>query len=186
MQFTIFGDNSREGSYLLVIDVTEPLSIVFGRFLKGAPVAVPAGTLVYVGSALGRAGGAFPLASRLVRHAARSGSKPDHRVRRELLDHFSRRGYAPREPAPVKKLHWHIDYLLDHEETAITGIVMIQGPERIEHRLAGLIGSMPGSSTVADRLGAQDSPAGTHLFAIPDPCAMKGLLQASLPFPVTA
>jgi Uri superfamily endonuclease len=170
MQFTIFGDNYRQGSYILVITVIETLSIVFGRFRNGMPLSVPAGKYLYIGTALGSGTKASPLASRLLRHTARSAGKPVHPVRKDLLDFFALRNpecnARKHSHQDQKKLHWHVDYLLDRQETSITGIVMILSPLRIEQRLAELIGSMPEVSIIAERLGAQDASKGTHLLRI--------------------
>ena len=47
------------------VRLAAPRAVVFGRFRGGQPIAVPAGDIFYVGSALGG------LAARLLRHATR-------------------------------------------------------------------------------------------------------------------
>ena len=181
MQFTIFGEKSREGTYILLIDLSAQVEVSFGRFLGGRKVRIEPGKYLYVGSALGGGKGTFPMAARLLRHASRSGNARPHALRRELLDRFISMGYQAPGKKGDKKLHWHIDYLLDLPEAEIAHVVMLMGPSRIEHRLSELVASMPGASTVADRLGAQDARSGTHLFRISDPVTLLATLEMTLP-----
>ena len=63
---TIGGDRAcRGGVSVLHVRLAAPRAVVFGRFRGGQPIAVPAGDIFYVGSALGG------LAARLLRHATR-------------------------------------------------------------------------------------------------------------------
>lgn len=181
MQFTTFGSNSREGSYLLFIELCAPVRIPFGRFMGGMEIPLDRGSYLYVGSALGSGRGAFPLATRLLRHASRSGDRMPHLIRGSALDHFQALGFASRPKATGKKLHWHIDYLLDLAEAELSGIVMVAEPSRLEHRLAELVAALPGTSPVADRLGAQDAVSGTHLFRIVDPADLLERLKIAIP-----
>jgi Uri superfamily endonuclease len=181
MQFTIFGEKSREGTYILLIDLSAQVEVSFGRFLGGRKIRIEPGKYLYVGSALGGGKGTFPMAVRLLRHASRSGNARPHALRRELLDRFISMGYQAPGKKGDKKLHWHIDYLLDLPEAEIVHVVMLMGPSRIEHRLSELVASMPGASTVADRLGAQDARSGTHLFRISDPVTLLATLEMALP-----
>ncbi|NTU69153.1 MAG: DUF123 domain-containing protein [Chlorobiaceae bacterium] len=169
MQFTTFGKNSREGSYLLLINLRDSAGISFGRFMGGREIRLDQGSYLYVGSALGSGQGAYPLASRLLRHASRSAGRSPHQLRERLMAHFKAFGFEPKRERPEKKLHWHIDFLLDLPEAELAHVVMVAGPARLEHRLAELAASMPGVSPVADRLGAQDAASGTHLFRVEDP-----------------
>ena len=182
MQFTIFGDNSREGSYLLCIDLQAPVRVAFGRFRKGREIPLDQGSYLYVGSALGAGRRAFPLAGRLLRHASRSGNREPHAIQGELLRFFQDTGYDLKGKKSLKKLHWHIDYLLDLPEAEIAHIVMALSPARLESRLATLVASMPGVTCVADRLGAQDAASGTHLFRIADTGKLLENLKQSIPF----
>jgi Uri superfamily endonuclease len=182
MQFTIFGKNYREGSYLLLIDLHETAEISFGRFLGGRALPLDTGTYIYIGSALGARGSkSFPLANRLLRHASRSGSKPPHKIRQELLSCFSGMEFRPGEKRGGKKLHWHIDYLLDLPEAEISHVIMVLSASRIEHHLAGLVSATAEASIVADRLGAQDASSGTHLFRITDPAILLEGLNTAIP-----
>ncbi len=166
MQFTIFGDNYRQGSYLLAIDLGKPADISFGRFLQGRPVHLEAGRYLYVGSALGSRSGGWPLAGRLLRHALRSGAGEPHAIRGDLLELFSAKGYRAKPGQTAKRLHWHIDYLLDLPEAELSHIIIVGLPSRLEERLAGMVAATPDAEPVVDRLGAQDAASGTHLFSI--------------------
>src|SRR5690606_34747227 len=98
------------GAYLLIIDVARPCAVSFGRYRGGQPVIVQSGQILYIGSA-----GGSPqqprLAQRILRHLTRSGSAPPHQLREPFLAHC-RQTCAVTLPRS-KKLHWHIDYLLD-------------------------------------------------------------------------
>ena len=48
---TITGDDSQGGAYVLRIRLARDVSVRFGRFRKGEPIAMRAGTYLYVGSA---------------------------------------------------------------------------------------------------------------------------------------
>lgn len=176
MKYTIFGQIYRQGSYILLIRLARPVEVSFGRFRNGQPVALAPGHYLYVGSALGAARGGFPLASRVLRHASRSDTDSPHAIRTSLSDLFISLGYLPPTGKRHKKLHWHIDYLLDLPNTEIEHVFLFPGTERLEERLATLLASMPETSVVADRLGAQDAASGTHLFRIGDTAALVARL----------
>ena len=181
MQFTTFGNKSRQGSYLLLIDLRTPVGVSFGRFMGAREIPLDRGSYLYVGSALGSRPGSFPLASRLLRHASRSGERPPHALRENLMRHFRSTGFEQKRERSSKRLHWHIDYLLDLPEAELAHIVMVTGPSRLEHRLAVLAASMPGVSPVAEGLGAQDATTGTHLFKVDDPEELLERLKMTLP-----
>jgi len=181
MPFTISGPPDRQGSYILSIQLARPVSVVFGKFRNGEPVDLKPGQYLYVGSALGGRKGGFPLASRLLRHASRSGGKPAHAIRTKLSELFVSWGYRPPARQNSKKLHWHIDYLLDCAEAELDHLFLFPGSSRLEHRLAKLLDSMPETSIVADRLGAQDATSGTHLFRIDNATALLLKLETAWP-----
>ena len=165
MPFTIFGQPDRQGSYILSIKLDKPASVSFGKFRNGEPIELSAGRYLYVGSALGGAKGGFPLASRLLRHASRSRGE-NHTIRAELSELFATWGYRLPRRQSSKKLHWHIDYLLDRPEAELGHVFLFPGPSRLEPQLAEQLNAMPETSVVADRLGAQDAASGTHLFRV--------------------
>ncbi|HHE31851.1 MAG TPA: DUF123 domain-containing protein [Chlorobaculum parvum] len=180
MSFTIFGPPDRQGSYILSIKLDKPVSIVFGKFRNGQPIDLEPGRYLYVGSALGGRKGGFPLASRLLRHASRSGGRDAHAIRTKLSKLFVSWGYRPPARQSVKKLHWHIDYLLDCAEAELKHAFIFPGSSRLEPQLAEQLDSMPETSVVADRLGAQDATSGTHLFRIDETAALLPRLKTAM------
>lgn len=178
MQYTIFGRNSRQGSYILSIRLDTRIDVAFGKFRKGEPIELEPGHYLYVGSALGGAKGRFPLASRLLRHASRSEGKPAHAIRSALLDLFMSWGYHAPVGQRNKKLHWHIDFLLDRPEAEIEHVFLFPGETRLEPQLAALLAAMQETAPIADRLGAQDAASGTHFFRIDDTAAVLARLEA--------
>ncbi|NTW53733.1 MAG: DUF123 domain-containing protein [Chlorobaculum sp.] len=178
MKYTIFGQNSRQGSYILSIRLDTGIEVSFGKFRNGAAIELEPGNYLYVGSALGGAKGRFPLASRLLRHASRSDSKPAHAIRSALLDLFVSWGYRQPSAQRDKKLHWHIDYLLDCKEAEIGHVFLFPGASRLEPQLAELLAATPGASPIADRLGAQDATSGTHLLRIDELAKVVERLEA--------
>jgi Uri superfamily endonuclease len=181
MQYTIFGQNSRQGSYILLIGLDHRIEVAFGKFRKGRPLELVPGRYLYVGSALGGAKGRFPLASRLLRHASRSDGRPAHTIRSALLDLFMSWGYRSPAGQGIKKLHWHIDYLLDRPEAEIGHVFIFPGETRLEPQLAELVAAMPETAPIADRLGAQDAAAGTHLFRIDKLETLLPRLEKAMP-----
>ncbi|NTV02668.1 MAG: GIY-YIG nuclease family protein [Chlorobiaceae bacterium] len=181
MQFTTFGKNSRQGSYLLFIRLHAPARLSFGKFMGGKEITLDHGNYLYVGSALGSNQRAFPLASRLLRHASRSGELPPHEIRGCLIGLFTESGYEPTRKSHGKNLHWHIDYLLDLAAAELYHVVMVKSPERLEHHLAKLVSSMQDVAPIADRLGAQDAASGTHLFKVENPTGLLNQLKHSIP-----
>ena len=180
---TIGGDRAcRGGVYVLHVRLAAPRAVVFGRFRGGQPIAVPAGDIFYVGSALGG------LAARLLRHATRSAVRrearqralpadeerpkaPDyepgtpHAIRDELAARLAAAGLPARLPA-AKRLRWHIDYLLDEPDVALAGVWAWRTAAPLESALANQLASQPGIVPVAAGLGASDDRGQTHLLRV--------------------
>ena len=166
--FTILGDEtSRGGSYLLHVELQEPVTIQFGRFNKGQPIAIPAVKLIYVGSAMGQKGSSS-LARRLLRHATRTGKRPFHPIRDHMQTQFPSVGLAntPLKPPTSKKLHWHVDYLLDEETAVLHHVTIIRSHTRLESSLARLLMDDPATAVIHPGLGASDASGETHLLQI--------------------
>ncbi len=163
----IFGNDAQSGSYILRLQVYSPLKVVFGRFKRGKRVAVPAGEYVYVGSAMGKKGPAS-LARRLLRHATRSGSKAPHPIRAVMLSRFKIIGLGRDElrPPNEKKLHWNVDYLLDHPAVTLSGALIFRSETRLEATLAKLLADDPATFVPEKGLGANDAPGQTHLLGL--------------------
>jgi Uri superfamily endonuclease len=58
-----------------------------------------------------------------------------------------------------KRLHWHVDYLLEHAE--VTDVVRVQSEERLECRIAGALARR---LAVVEGFGASDCACPGHLF----------------------
>ncbi|MEI6847964.1 MAG: DUF123 domain-containing protein [Chlorobiaceae bacterium] len=182
-QFTIFGNKYRMGTYILLIQVSKPFQLAFGRFQNGALIRIPDGDYLYIGSALGREKSGSSLAMRLIRHTSRSSSKAPHQIRATLLKCFSENEFTENsaKATPAKKLRWHIDYFLDQTETEITHIVMVRSPIKLEQKLAELLQSTNLTSLLAPRLGAGDNRNSTHLLKITDQKLILELLRQYIP-----
>jgi Uri superfamily endonuclease len=182
-QFTIFGSKYRMGSYILLIRVSSPFELVFGRFQQGKQFTITAGDYLYIGSALGEEKRGAPLARRLLRHASRSGNHTPHAIRSAMMTLFMKENFmetstiAPSE----KKLRWHIDYLLEHREAEIQHIIIIRSPLRVEQKLSELLEPLPETSFIAPRLGAQDSRNSTHLLRFTNREQIIELLREKIP-----
>ncbi len=182
-EFTLFGNNNRMGSYLLLTHLSESVQLAFGRFQQGKLFTIPQGDYIYIGSALGESKSGSPLARRVIRHTSRSGGKPHHRIRETMLNLFSEKnvmGTGDINPSP-KKLRWHIDYLLDLPEAEITHIVLIRSPLRIEQKLAELLEQLDETSLIAPRLGAQDTKTSTHILKLTNQKRILEVLHTQIP-----
>lgn len=149
------------GAYLLIIDVARPCAVSFGRYRGGQPVIVQSGQILYIGSA-----GGSPqqprLAQRILRHLTRSGSAPPHQLREPFLAHC-RQTCAVTLPRS-KKLHWHIDYLLDQPDVTVSAVWMARGSRIDERRLHQALHASGHTLPVAEGLGASDHVQATHLL----------------------
>lgn len=163
----VLGDETQAGTYLLRIDVSETLHLAFGRFKRGKVITVPAGEVVYVGSALGRKG-ATSLARRLVRHATRSGSQSSHAIREQMLAHFSVTGLGSGNllPRNDKALFWNIDHLLDQPSVTLTHVIAMRSELRLEAALSKFMENEFCTSILEKGLGANDAPGCTHLLRV--------------------
>ncbi len=163
----IFGNDAQSGSYILRLKVHNPLEMAFGRFKRGKRIAVLAGRYVYVGSAMGEKGSAS-LGRRLLRHATRSGDKAPHAIRAVMLSRFKAIGLGSGDlrPPTGKKLHWNVDYLLDHPAVELSGALIFRSETRLEATLAKLLADDPATFALEKGLGANDAPGQTHLLGV--------------------
>ena len=168
MPITCFGNNSREGAYVLFIYLSKESSLAFGKFLQGTSIPFEPGFYLYVGSALGNSSSATPLARRLVRHASRSNGKAPHKIRAQMIRFFQENNLVTQglHPPAGKKLHWHIDYLLDSQDAQIVSVLIIRSPDRLESALSNLAASLDETFVVAQGLGARDVRSSTHLLGV--------------------
>lgn len=156
---TFFGDRVLGcGTYLLHICVKTDLSIQYGRFHQGQPIETPAGQYLYIGSALGRKGGAS-LPHRLLRHTTRAAGPP-HPIGQALADAFQM------EAPAAKRLRWHVDYLVEETAVAIHHITIIQNRQRLESDIARILTNLPECRPLAPGLGATDDPGLSHILRL--------------------
>lgn len=158
----LLGEGAESGVYILLISVEEKIEVVFGRYGSGEPVVLSSGDYVYVGTARGKT-----LASRLLRHARRTGGKPVHRIESALLSKLEAAeiwngGRVRRE----KRLRWHVDYLLDRQEAEIKGIIAVRTEKRLEAEMGAWVMAMPETEVFAPGLGASDVRGNTHLLRV--------------------
>ncbi len=163
----IIDNASQAGTYVLRIRLKKDTTLQFGRFKKGKLISLPAGDYVYVGSALSEKG-ATSLARRLIRHATRSGNKPPHTIREEMMTRFAECDLGPRDLLPKrgKTLHWNVDFLLDLQSAEIKNILAIRSPERLENRIAKCLERDPRTEIIEPGLGVNDAPGSTHLLRL--------------------
>ena len=160
----IIGDSGNAGCYLLLIQLKRDQEVRFGRFSGGRAVHLTKGFYLYIGSAKGKQG-ASSLGYRLMRHATRSGKKLPHRIRKQLHVLLQNAEVVVKVPSG-KRLHWHIDHLLDMPDAEIQGVVAVRDPAIDEKLLAEKLIEFPETSIPAKGLGAGDHPRGTHLLQV--------------------
>lgn len=163
----VLGERGQGGVYLLRIRVERALTLAFGRYQDGRAVPLPPGDYVYVGSARAEKG-SVTLARRALRHATRTGSRPPHPIRDAILAACRAHGLGPEDLRPPggKRAFWNVDHLLDHEAVALTGVLLVRGPDPAEERLAHWLENDPCTTAFAPGLGAGDHPGSTHLLRV--------------------
>jgi Uri superfamily endonuclease len=159
------------GAYLLHLWLPTPASVTLGRFQRGMPVQLPVGSLLYAGSAMGAAARA-PLAHRLLRHARRSSGKPSHPLLSILHNHFKissdwQADLAQTAARSAKRLHWHIDYLVDLTEVELLQVIIVRSELPCEQIVAQHLAQDPLVRILQPGIGATDLPGATHLFVAP-------------------
>ncbi|MHA1488340.1 MAG: GIY-YIG nuclease family protein [Promethearchaeota archaeon] len=88
----------------------------------------------YVGSAMGNIGS----------------STLENRIKRHLL------------PSSKKKIHWHIDYLLENEETRVIKLYLIPCHQTLECIIAGELSIV--ADDIVKNFGCSDCKCDSHLF----------------------
>lgn len=163
----ILGEDSQAGTYVLRINLSKNIKLKFGGFKKGKLISLPAGFYTFVGSALSEKG-STSLARRLVRHATRTGDKPHHEIRDEMLCQFQVCGLGPPNPLPKsgKKLFWNIDYMLDLEIAEIINLIAIRSPIRLENTIGTFLENNKDTEIIEKGLGANDSPSNTYILRL--------------------
>ena len=163
----VIGGDSQAGTYILRIRLKENTTLQFGRFKRGKLISLPTGDYTYVGSALSEKG-ATSLARRLVRHATRSGDKPPHAIREDMINRFAECGLGSGNllPRRGKTLYWNVDFLLDLQSAEIINIFAIRSAERLENGIAKWLEGDPRTNIIEPGLGANDVPGNTHLLRV--------------------
>jgi Uri superfamily endonuclease len=110
-----------KGTYVLLIELTQPADIVIGR--KGR-INFKAGYYAYVGSALNS------LEKRVERHLCKE-----------------------------KKIHWHVDYLLEKAE--VRHVIYAETDKKVECKIAGKLATT--FEGIKD-FGCSDCKCRSHLF----------------------
>jgi len=155
---------ANSGIYLLGITLPVPCQLAFGRFRQGQQIHLPAGEYLYIGSAYGQKGSSS-LGYRLLRHTCRSNPQTPHRIQAELYKRLQANHLPGKIPAQ-KKLHWHIDYLLDSTQAEIFFIHGHRTTRRLEQIAAQALAAMQQTEVFAPGLGASDHTGGTHLLLV--------------------
>lgn len=174
----IWGNQGVQGVYLLELELSQTLTLAFGRFQRGQHFILPAGAYLYVGSALGQRG-ATTLAGRLLRHATRTMKQPPHLIRPALQTALQQVGIEVRLPQQ-KRCHWHVDYLLDQPAAHLTQIYALRTAQGLEATIALHLQADPATRLVAAGLGASDHPHATHLFQLDLPAAAQAAWRQTL------
>lgn len=160
----VLGPPGEQGTYLLQIELTRALCLRLGR--RRSLRRFPAGHYVYLGSALGRHATSLP--RRVLRHTTRKASRRPHALRAALLLALEEAGMASGlTPPAAKKLHWHIDYLLEPVTVQLRGCALLRSPRHLERELAAWVAADPEACIVCPGFGAGDAPGQTHLFLVP-------------------
>lgn len=155
----ILGEDGPAGVYLLRLHVTCPLQLSLGRLQGGRHFAFRPGPYLYAGSALGLRG-TSSLGRRLLRHASRRAGPP-HPLHRHL-----RHSFPELIPPGAKRLHWHVDYLLDEPTVFLTGALLLRTFRPLESSLAAWLGAKPTTSVPVPGAGASDASEPAHLFSV--------------------
>ena len=168
------GARTTTGVYVLHLRCTALREIVVGRFAGGRPIAFPAGSYVYVGSAMGC--NATSLAGRLLRHATRCPPVPPHAMRAEL--HRALLDAGLNAPLPQsKRKHWHVDYILDDSEIDLAHVWAMRSSAALERELAGWLATQTDLQPLVAGLGAGDHRGHTHLLHMRTPTIWADLVD---------
>jgi len=69
-------------------------------------------------------------------------------------------------PPAAKRLHWHVDYLLDAPAVVVDAVLAIRSSRRDEGLLADLLARSLHTEEIGAGLGATDAPGRTHLMRL--------------------
>jgi Uri superfamily endonuclease len=133
------------GTYALVIYLPRATTIHVGKL---GILKFPRGYYLYIGSAMNGLG------ARIARHLV--GNRLASRAA-NANDNAAIKRWRERK----KKMHWHIDYFLEHAQ--VKEVWTHRGAERFEHAWAQAALALPNAIVIAPRFGASDCNCATHL-----------------------
>ena len=154
---TLLGEKSRSGVYLLRIELRKASPISVGKFDHGQIYNLQAGMYLYLGTARNNT-----LAARLIRHTSRNSGKP-HAIQLALLEALQKAGF-PVKTKKEKKLHWHVDHLIELPDAEVKGVIGLRTDRSLERPLGQWVMALPETEIFAPGLGASDVPGNTHLL----------------------
>lgn len=134
------------GTYALVIYQPRKQTIRIGSL---GEFEFPRGYYLYIGSAMNGLG------ARIARHLVsnRLASRAANEKDKAAIGQWRER---------KKKMHWHIDYLLEHAN--VEQVWTHRGEERFECLWAQASLQLPKAKIIASRFGASDCKCATHLI----------------------
>ena len=161
------GDNFQCGVCVLRVSVEEPQNLMCGRFKRGKVISVPQGEHLYIGSAMNKKRSAS-LASRLVRHATRTGEKSPHKICPRMIAFFQQIQLGNNDllPKSPKKAFWNIDYLLDILSVEISGLIAFRTNRKLEAKLGEFLENDSNTWILEKGLGASDIPGNAHFLSL--------------------
>ncbi|MCB9444436.1 MAG: DUF123 domain-containing protein [Ardenticatenaceae bacterium] len=160
---------------MLRLRVRQETAVRFGRFRQGQLIEVPAGECLYVGSAL------RGLGVRLLRHASRTDANQPQVIRADLMEAFVGAGLVKGGVVSTgsdvastgsaigkrpKRLHWHIDYLLEQPDVELTHVIALRSDVKLETAVADWLLQDPATFIIVPGLGASDDHGRTHLLGV--------------------
>ncbi len=77
-----------------------------------------------------------------------------------------------------KKLHWHIDYLLDAVETRVVKVFRFESVKRLE---CGIAGKLSEKLEPVPGFGCSDCGCRSHLFYSDNRRRMRGVIEKAIP-----
>lgn len=107
------------------------------------------------------------LATRLLRHSTKCSGIASHPIRNDLVKDLMKAKMISKDiGVRPKKLHWHIDYLLENKYVAISKVIILRTNKSLEKQIGQLLIRRPETAIISPGLGASDLPGNTHLLRV--------------------
>lgn len=166
------------GTYVLEIWIKDDVSVQFGRFKNGQKFHLSSGRYLYIGSAM-TSHNRHALLQRLTRHATRTEQHPPLKIRKKLIIWAHQHNINEKNIIlkQNKKLHWHIDYVLNNLNVEINNIILIPSEKSYESMIAKSLLLSDSITVPIMGLGATDKKKETHFLHISDTIAQKRLID---------